>query len=88
MIATTVKGEAPGEIVHVPAPDQAPPRVGETVAASALDWERRYRHMRMHSGLHLLSALLPYPVTGGQVAADNSRVDFDIPEAGLPPRRT
>jgi misacylated tRNA(Ala) deacylase len=48
-----------------------------------VDWARRYRHMRMHTCLHLLSAVLPYPVTGGQIGAEEGRLDFDIPEAGL-----
>ena len=39
--------------------------------------------MRMHTALHLLSAVLPYPVTGGSVGEAESRLDFDIPEAGL-----
>jgi misacylated tRNA(Ala) deacylase len=46
----------------------------------ALDWERRYRLMRMHSALHLLSVVLPYGVTGGQVGEDKGRLDFDMPE--------
>ena len=83
-IATAVKGELPGEIVHVPAPEQAPPAVGETVSLR-IDWDRRHRHMRMHSCMHLLSALLPYPVTGGQVAADKGRLDFDM--EGPPPEK-
>jgi len=37
----------------------------------------------MHTALHLLSAVLPYPVTGGAVGEAESRLDFDIPEAGL-----
>jgi misacylated tRNA(Ala) deacylase len=44
--------------------------------------ERRYRHMRMHTCMHLLCAVLPYPVTGGQVGAESSRLDFDIEDAG------
>src|SRR5262249_5364298 len=43
----------------------------------------RYKRMRMHTALHLLSAVLPYPVTGGSVGETESRLDFDIPEAGL-----
>ena len=39
--------------------------------------------MRMHTAMHLLSAILPYPVTGGSVGEAESRLDFDIPEAGL-----
>ena len=56
--------------------------VGDTVAA-AIDWDMRYARMRMHTALHLLSAVLPYPVTGGSVGDDEGRLDFDIPEAGL-----
>jgi len=43
----------------------------------------RYARMRMHTALHLLSAVLPYPVTGGAVGDNEGRLDFDIPEAGL-----
>lgn len=81
-IATAVKGDSPDEIVHVPAEGESAPAAGERVTAE-IDWERRYAHMRMHSCLHLLSAVLPYPVTGGQVGAGKSRLDFDIPEATL-----
>ncbi len=48
-----------------------------------LDFSRRYRLMRMHSALHLLSVALPYPVTGGAIGLEDGRLDFDIPEAGL-----
>ncbi len=82
LIATTVKGETAGEIIHVPAEGQPTPAAGEE-ATLILDWERRHRHMRMHSCLHLLSAVLPYPVTGGSVGAAKGRLDFDIAEAGL-----
>ncbi len=78
-IATTVKGESPDEIVHVPAEGESPPAPGDSVTAE-IDWDRRYRHMRIHTCLHLLSAVLPYPVTGGQIAADKGRLDFDLPE--------
>ena len=47
-----------------------------------LDWDRRYRHMRMHTALHLLCSLIPFPVTGGSIGADESRLDFDISDAG------
>ena len=78
-IATTVKGETPDEVVHVPAEGAAPPPVGARVTAE-LDWERRHRHMRIHTCLHLLSAVLPFPVTGGQVGDGKGRLDFDMPE--------
>lgn len=80
-IATTLYDGDNGEIVHVPAePVNAAP--GQAVSC-ALDWERRHLHMRVHSGLHLLCALLPYPVTGGSIGDGQGRLDFDIPEAGL-----
>ena len=79
-VATTVKGETPDEVVHVPAEDAAVPEVGTQVTAR-LDWDRRYRHMRVHTGLHLLSVVIPLPVTGGQISAEKGRLDFDMPEA-------
>jgi len=79
-IATTVKGEAPDEIVHVPAEGAALPPIGAQVTAR-LDWDTRYRHMRVHTGLHLLSVVIPLPVTGGSISAEKGRLDFDMPEA-------
>ncbi|MEJ0012988.1 MAG: alanyl-tRNA editing protein [Bauldia sp.] len=76
-IATTVYGDTKSDIVHVPGDDQSLPQVGETLKA-VLDWPRRYRHMRIHTGLHLLSVVLPFPVTGGSIGADEGRLDFDI----------
>jgi len=57
-------------------------KIGEPVNAT-IDWGLRYALMRMHTALHLLSAVLPYPVTGGAVGDADGRLDFDIPEAGL-----
>jgi misacylated tRNA(Ala) deacylase len=76
-IAATVYGETKADIIHVPAEGAALPEPGETVTA-ALDWDRRLRHMRIHTGLHLLSVVLPFPVTGGSIGADEGRLDFDI----------
>lgn len=70
------------EIAHVPAPDAPTLAVGDAVTA-AIDWDKRYGRMRMHTALHLLSAVLPYAVTGGSVGDADGRLDFDIPEAGL-----
>jgi misacylated tRNA(Ala) deacylase len=70
------------EIAHVPAPGTPTLSAGETVAAQ-IDWDKRYARMRMHTALHLLSAALPYAVTGGSVGDTEGRLDFDIPEAGL-----
>jgi misacylated tRNA(Ala) deacylase len=77
-IATAVKGEA-GTIVLVPAAPVTLPSVGAGVE-QVLDWERRYRHMRVHTALHLLSVAIPLPVTGGQIGADKGRLDFDMPD--------
>lgn len=74
--------QASGEILHLLAPESAPLARGAKVSLH-IDWERRYKHMRMHSCMHLLSAILPWPVTGGQVGAESGRIDFDIPEAIL-----
>jgi len=78
-VATTVKGEASDEIVHVPAEGAALPPVGARVTAR-IDWEVRHRRMRVHTGLHLLSVVIPLPVTGGSVGEEKGRLDFDMPE--------
>jgi misacylated tRNA(Ala) deacylase len=48
-----------------------------------IDWERRYKHMRRHSALHLLCAVVTGDVTGGQIGADKSRLDFNVPGEAL-----
>jgi misacylated tRNA(Ala) deacylase len=73
---------AKSEIAHMPAAGSPKLNVGDTVTAT-IDWDKRYARMRMHTALHLLSAALPYAVTGGSVGDSESRLDFDIPEAGL-----
>lgn len=73
---------AKSEIAHVPAAGAPALSVGDAVSV-AIDWDRRHARMRMHTALHLLSAVLPYAVTGGSVGEAESRLDFDIPEAGL-----
>jgi misacylated tRNA(Ala) deacylase len=78
-IATAVKAEG-GAIVLVPAEPGGLPPVGTTVD-QRLDWDRRYAHMRIHSALHLLSVVIPLPVTGGAVGAGKGRLDFDMPDA-------
>lgn len=78
-IATTVKGEG-DQIILVPA-EPAPLPAKGTVLEQSLRWERRHRHMRMHTALHLLSVVLPFPVTGGSIGAEKSRLDFDMADA-------
>lgn len=77
-VVDTRKGEA-GRIQHRLADGSAPPMPGERLDA-IVDWDRRHRHMRMHTGLHLLGSVLRFGVTGGQVASDRSRLDFDTQE--------
>jgi misacylated tRNA(Ala) deacylase len=79
-IVDTVKGESE-TILHLPATGSALPPIGGRVEM-VLDWPRRHALMRMHTTLHLLCAALPgAAVTGGQIGADRSRLDFDLPEA-------
>lgn len=77
-IATAVKAEG-GMIALVPAEPLPLPPPG-TPVQQMLDWERRHRHMRVHTGLHLLSVVIPLPVTGGQIGAERGRLDFDMPD--------
>jgi misacylated tRNA(Ala) deacylase len=83
VIADTRKGEAPGEIVHVPAAGQeallAALQPGAAVKAS-VDWARRHRHMRFHTATHLLCALVPHPVDGCSITASYARLDFHMNE--------
>ena len=74
-VRDTINGQQ-GEVLHVFA-DPAGPDVGEEVEL-AIDWERRYAHMRMHTALHLLGAVVPFGVTGGNITAARSRLDFDM----------
>ena len=74
-IVDTIK--SPTGILHVPAPDSALPAIGAAVETN-LDWDRRYRHMRMHTALHVMSAVIKGDVTGGQVGAERSRLDFNL----------
>ena len=75
-VVDTVKADG-GDVLHVLAPDAPRPAVGTKVHAT-LDWERRHLHMRMHTALHVMSAVIKGNVTGGQVGADKSRLDFNL----------
>jgi misacylated tRNA(Ala) deacylase len=74
-IRDTVKAD--DDIAHVPVADAPLPAAGDKVVAT-VDWDRRYRHMRMHTALHVMSAVIKGDVTGGQVNADKSRLDFNL----------
>lgn len=80
-IVDTVKDtDDVGVIVHIPTPDSALPASGEEVSMD-LDWSRRYAHMRMHTALHLLCAVVDGAVTGGQISAQKGRLDFNLSES-------
>lgn len=81
-IMDTVKGEGIDTVLHLPQEGAALPAVGVTVTAE-IDWDRRYRLMRMHSCLHVLCAVVPGPVTGGSIGEDKGRLDFDLPDTAL-----
>lgn len=74
-VATAIKVD--GGVALIPAEPVPMPPVGAP-ARQMIDWSRRYRHMRMHTALHLLSVVIPLPVTGGQIGADRGRLDFDM----------
>jgi misacylated tRNA(Ala) deacylase len=81
-IVDTIKGGGPDEVIHVPAPGSALPDPGTELVAE-IDWERRYRLMRVHTCLHLLCSIVPGAVTGGQVSDSRWRLDFDVPGSSL-----
>lgn len=78
-IATAIKGPN-DSVILLPAEPVSLPSIGIEVT-QILNWERRHRHMRVHTALHLLSVVIPLPVTGGSIGADKGRLDFDMPEA-------
>src|SRR5262249_35834482 len=73
---------AKSEIAHVLPAGAGAPKMGDSVTVE-IDWDKRYARMRMHTALHLLSAALPFAVTGGSVGDSESRLDFDIRKEGL-----
>ena len=81
-LTEAVKGDGPDTVIHVPESGAELPAVGSTVEV-AIDWDRRFAHMRMHTCLHLLCAVVPGAVTGGQIGTDRSRLDFNVPSASL-----
>lgn len=83
-IATTLKSaDGLNSVMLLAEPGPLPP-VGSDVVLH-LDWDRRYSHMRVHTALHLLSVVVPLPVTGGSIAQGKGRLDFDMPEVPAEP---
>ncbi len=78
-IVDTRYGEG-GDIAHIAEEGAALPSAGASVELT-LDWDRRYRHMRMHTAMHLLGSILKYDVTGGNISSAKSRLDFNMEES-------
>jgi misacylated tRNA(Ala) deacylase len=78
-IATAIKGEA-DQIVLVPSEPLPLPPLGAHIVQQ-LDWDRRHKHMRLHTALHLLSVAVPFAVTGGAISSTHGRLDFNMPDA-------
>lgn len=79
-VLNTIHGDDRATVLHQVASRQPLPDVDEVVTLS-IDWPLRHARMRVHTALHLLSVVLPYPVTGGSVGDGEGRLDFDWPEA-------
>ncbi len=76
-IVDTRKGDTPDTVLHLQAPSAKRPAIGEMLALE-VDWPRRYALMRLHTALHVMSCVVVAPVTGGNIAPDKARLDFDI----------
>jgi len=76
------KGTDHEDVIHVPEPGTALPAPGTKITAE-IDWDRRYRHMRIHSCLHLLCAVITGDVTGGSIGDGKGRLDFNLPDTQL-----
>ena len=51
-------------------------KIGDLIKGK-INWKKRYKFMRMHTALHLLCAVVPADVTGGQIGELKSRLDFN-----------
>ena len=84
LVSDTIKGEAPGEIVHVVGDGPLSPELSglspNDPVTARIDWERRHRHMRFHTATHLLCAIVPHQTNGCSITADYARLDFDMVE--------
>jgi len=79
-VIDTRKGMDADSVVHLLADTALSLTPGESLSG-VIDWPRRHRLMRMHTCLHLLSAIIIAPVTGGAVGDGYGRLDFDLPES-------
>mgnify|MGYP001388335674 FL=1 len=76
VVTNTVK--TPNGILHIVNAKKSEMVTGQSVTMN-IEWERRLRHMRMHTALHLLCSQVEGAVTGGAIGAQKSRLDFNIP---------
>jgi misacylated tRNA(Ala) deacylase len=76
-VTDTRKGDGPERVLHILAAGAPLLQAGEALALE-IDWPRRYRLMRLHTALHLMSCVITAPVTGGNIVPDKARLDFDI----------
>lgn len=79
-VLTTVKDRDTGAHLHILEEGTPLPEIGSSLTCQ-IDWDHRYRLMRMHSALHVLCALVDGAVTGGSIGVEKSRLDFNLPEA-------
>ncbi|WP_210483340.1 alanyl-tRNA editing protein [Microvirga antarctica] len=82
-VSNTVYAADRTQIAHVVGPEEATRFAPGDPVSLTLDWEPRLKRMRVHTALHLLSVVLPYPVTGGAIGEGDGRLDFDIADSGL-----
>ena len=76
VVTNTVK--TPNGILHIVNAKKSEIVIGQSVTMK-IDWDRRLRHMRMHTALHLLCSQVEGAVTGGAIGGQKSRLDFNIP---------
>lgn len=77
-IANTVKDRDTGTHLHLVEEGTPLPNIGDQVKA-VIDWDRRYKLMRMHTALHIMCSKVEGAVTGGSIGLEKSRLDFDLP---------
>lgn len=85
-IADTRKGDGIDSVVHVADAVMPQLQVGEALTLE-IDWQRRHALMRLHTALHVMSCVVVAPVTGGNIAPDKARLDFDIDMSLLDARK-
>ncbi len=79
-IVDTLKDRESGALLHQLEEGVEPPAPGSALRVD-IDWVRRYRLMRLHSAMHMMCAIIPEPVTGGNIRDNGSaRLEFDLPE--------